>query len=128
MSRKIIRINFTLNIEGNVPPMLNEVSENGEKISNPLMVPTFSFKKDGSIFSRRDNEEDMVEPERDWVDREVDKAIKYSGKENNDIAYVSVIRIKNKPKEVGIVCSDYPMSVEEVEIKCVSTDREEYDG
>lgn len=124
MSKKTIRTNFMLNIEGNVPPMMNELSENGERISNPVMVPTFSFNKDGSIFLRRDNEEDMVEPERDWVDREVDNAIKYSSKGNNNIAYVSVIRIKNKPKEVGIVCSDYPMSVEEVEIKCVSTYRE----
>jgi len=124
MSKEIIRTNVLLSIEGEICPMMREIYDDGTK-GNPVFVPTFNFTKDGSIFSRRDNVENQVEPERDWVDREVKNAVVYADSNiDKNTIYVYVIRIKNKPKELGIVFSEFPMEVEEAKIECISEDRE----
>lgn len=119
MSSEIIRTNFLLSIEGQMCPVMREIKKDGEQV----LVPTFSFKKDGLIATRRDSEDDKIEPEKDWIDKIVEDSIVASDIKN-DTLYVSVVRIKNKPKEVGIVCSEYPMEVEEIKIECISEERE----
>jgi len=122
MSSEIIRTNFLLSIDGEIYPIMREIRDGGEK-GGTTIVPTFSFRKDGSVASRRDSEDDKVEPEKDWVDKIVEDSIAVADSKK-DVLYVSVIRVKNKPKEVGIVCSDYPMEVEEIKITCISAERE----